>query len=97
MIPRLDEVVDTMKLHEIFVQYENDKIKTFVRNNTGEQAQQITIKLKQYRCLQMPTDARFGYIIKTKKINFLMSDWCHSGSEVELEDVTNAKKEHQGD
>ena len=45
----------------------------------------------------MPTDARFGYIIKTKKINFLMSDWCHSGSEVELEDVTNAKKEHQGD
>ena len=94
MIPRLDEVVDTMKLHEIFVQYENDKIKTFVRNNTGEQAQQITMKTET---VQMPTDARFGYIIKTKKINFLMSDRCHSGSEVELEDVTNAKKEHQGD
>ena len=25
-----------------------------------------------------------------------MSDWCHSGSEVELEDVTNAKKRAPG-
>ena len=43
-----------MKLHEIFVQYENDKIKTIVRNNTGEQARQITMKTET---VQMPTDA----------------------------------------
>ena len=38
LIPRLDGVVGTMKLREIFVQYVNGKIKTFVRNNSTEQA-----------------------------------------------------------
>ena len=55
LIPRLDGIVGTMKLHEIFVQYENDKIKTFVRNNSIEQAWQITMKTKP---VQMPTKKR---------------------------------------
>ena len=55
LIPRLDGIVGTMKLHEIFVQYENDKIKTFVRNNSIEQAWQITMKTKT---VQMPTKKR---------------------------------------
>ena len=52
LIPRLNGVVGTMKLHKIFVQYENAKIKTFVRNNSTEQAWQITMKTKRG---QMPT------------------------------------------
>ena len=44
-----------MKLHEIFVQYENDKFKTFFRNNLDEQASQIPMKIKT---VQMPTKKR---------------------------------------
>lgn len=55
LIPRLDGMVGTMKLHETFVQYENDRIKKFARNNSGKQAWQITIKIK---AVQMPTKKR---------------------------------------